>query len=708
MKQIYTLAIALMISLGVFAQKEALIMETFDSGTMPPTGWTIDASASNWSANSSANAGGEAPEARLSWSPQFNGTTRLISPAIDLTGETAVAISLKHFHDTYSPGGNELGIATTSSASGTWSTVWSVTTGANNIGPEDILVVVNNGDVGQADFQFCVYFDGDSYNMDYWYIDNIQLYVPQQLDMANIGITVPSYSNQSVDLDITGNIINWGLDDINSADVSWQIDGGTVYTSSYSGLSLSTGDVYAYTSDDQYTTTVGDHELKVWVSNINGGDDDDQSNDTLIKTLHIASQTVENYPIFEEFTSSTCGPCASFNSSTLTPFLESHEGELSIVKYQMDWPGSGDPYYTEEGGVRRAYYGVSYVPYFVAGGFPYSTDGTGVNAGFNDQVAEDAFILLNAEHSIDSVAQTAQVVAEITPYFNGSNFTMHAVVIEKVTTGNVASNGETEFHYVMMKMVPDASGTDLTFEDGVLQTITINADMSETNVEEWSDLEVVVFIQNEENKNIFQSAWSVANNAPPTPTATFNPSDGTTDVAVDTDITITFSQSMRLLDDSPITASNIADFVTVMESSNSFTFTASIDASNQVITITPDENLPYETSINVTVAADAIENENDMAYAGGNATFTTEPSGIHNTNANAIEMYPNPANETVQFDNLKGAEIAIYDVLGNKVVEFICSSNKEQVDVSNLPVGTYLVKVLINSNLSSSKLTIIE
>ena len=28
----------------------------------------------------------------------------------------------------------------------------------------------------------------------------------------------------------------------------------------------------------------------------------------------------------------------------------------------MNWPGNGDPYYTEEGGTRRFYYGVDGVP----------------------------------------------------------------------------------------------------------------------------------------------------------------------------------------------------------------------------------------------------------------------------------------------------------------------------------------------------------
>ena len=34
----------------------------------------------------------------------------------------------------------------------------------------------------------------------------------------------------------------------------------------------------------------------------------------------------------------------------------------------MSWPGSGDPYYTAEGGDRRAYYNVNAVPDFIIDG----------------------------------------------------------------------------------------------------------------------------------------------------------------------------------------------------------------------------------------------------------------------------------------------------------------------------------------------------
>ena len=37
-------------------------------------------------------------------------------------------------------------------------------------------------------------------------------------------------------------------------------------------------------------------------------------------------------------------------------FCNNNPGKYTYVKYQMNWPAPGDPYYTNEGGVRKTYY----------------------------------------------------------------------------------------------------------------------------------------------------------------------------------------------------------------------------------------------------------------------------------------------------------------------------------------------------------------
>ena len=79
------------------------------------------------------------------------------------------------------------------------------------------------------------------------------------------------------------------------------------------------------------------------------------------------SNQVQRNCLIEEFTSSTCAPCASFNS-TFDPFIASinvnnQSSNFNIIKYQMNWPSPGnDASYNAHGNVRRGYYGVSGIP----------------------------------------------------------------------------------------------------------------------------------------------------------------------------------------------------------------------------------------------------------------------------------------------------------------------------------------------------------
>ena len=149
-----------------------LLEEHFDADDMP-TGWEImGLGTSNWSIAASENAGGTANEANMSWSPDFNGISRLVSPAIDLTGVSKVMVSFKHNLDNYT-GSHTLGIATTSDNGTTWNVGWSKsysTSGTYNVSEE-----ITTSDMGSSDVRFCIYYSGNSYNINDWYFDDIEV-----------------------------------------------------------------------------------------------------------------------------------------------------------------------------------------------------------------------------------------------------------------------------------------------------------------------------------------------------------------------------------------------------------------------------------------------------------------------------------------------------------------------------------------------------
>ncbi len=504
MKKFTFLLVGLLISLSAFSQNQRsteIFNEDFSSG-VPPTGWTIDDMAAQWSQESSANAGGTAPEAQLSWVSGTH-TTRLISPETDLTGVSTVLFSFKHFLNDYSGSGYTIGVATRSGGGG-WTDAWTVNP-SGDIGPETKDLVITGGDVGASDFQVCVYLSGNMYNFDYWYIDDLILTQPDANDVALESINVPSYA-EAGDVDIKCTFKNVGLSNVTSVDVNYQIDGGTTITETVGGLNLQTADNHNYTFATPWTASAGDYTLDVWVSNINSsGDDDDTSNDAKSMSLSIATQSTQNLPLFESFTSSTCGPCAPFNTNVFNPFMEAHPDDIAVIKYQMSWPAPGDPYYTAEGGVRRGYYGVSFVPDLYTGGAQTATNVGGVNAAFNTESAKAAFF--NMLTTLDIDGDNVNVAVNITPYIS-VDMRVHIAVLEKETTGNVGNNGETSFENVMMKMLPDADGTLVSFEAGTDTVINESYDMSSTNVEEMDDLLVVVFIQDDSTKQIMQASYN--------------------------------------------------------------------------------------------------------------------------------------------------------------------------------------------------------
>ena len=249
------------------------------------------------------------------------------------------------------------------------------------------------------------------------------------------------------------------------------------------------------------TLAPGSYNVVYSINLVNGQTDDIVDNNILAKAVSVALATAERIPMIEHFTSSTCGPCVSVNTQMLT-FTNNNPGRYTYTKYQMNWPGNGDPYYTEEGGVRRNYYSVNAVPYV----FLDSEYNTPVSQTVFDQhAAKPAFFDVTGSFSVEG--NNINVIIDVMPYVD-ANARLYVTVNEKMTTGNVGGNGETSFRHVMMKMLPNAQGTTLDFVASELQHIEFTQDMSSTHVEEMSDLEVAIFIQNYGTKEVYNSHYA--------------------------------------------------------------------------------------------------------------------------------------------------------------------------------------------------------
>ncbi len=107
---------------------------------------------------------------------------------------------------------------------------------------------------------------------------------------------------------------------------------------------------------------------------------------------------------------------------------------------------------------------------------------------------------------------------------------------------------------------------------------------------------------------------------------TISPKNKATDIAVSSNITITFPEAMRMRDDSAIKSSNISKFIELRKGSSSgskVSYSASINSSKKVITIDPSSNLDYGTKYYVIIDKNSIENSSGKGNAAFSSYFTT-------------------------------------------------------------------------------------
>lgn len=302
---------------------------------------------------------------------------------------------------------------------------------------------------------------------------------------------------------------SFGSANVTSYDMNYSVNNGPAVTGGVSSVNIATQAGSTGTHPTAWTpASSGTYNFKVWASNINGNADMYNFNDTLAFDVTVVDTLVPRTTLLEVFTSSTCVPCVAGNANmddNVVPNITNY----TVIKYQQDFPGNGDPYQTTESVSRRAYYGINSIPRMEIDG-QWDLNAQVFTVPVFDSYQQTPAFMEIAISSAYYAGTTVTVNAQIVPLINyaGNNFTYQVVVIENQTTGNVATNGETSFNDVMMNMHPNQNGTSVTsLTANTPININMNIPMGTTNVEQMSDLKVVVFVQDNSTKEVLQSAW---------------------------------------------------------------------------------------------------------------------------------------------------------------------------------------------------------
>lgn len=342
-------------------------------------------------------------------------------------------------------------------------------------------------------------------------------------DVAATAITTKKYLGAGT-VNITGTIRNLGTSTITSADINYAVDGGAVQTATLSGLNIASAASYNFTHSTAWNATPGTHVVDIYATNLNGSNvDSDPSDDHNLKNIYVMTANLPRTPLFEVFTSSTCGPCKPGNTNYHSIIDTKPATDFVSVKFQQNFPGTGDPYTTTEAINRRStYYAINSIPRMeIDGGWDGNAQSF-TNSLYNGAIANLPQYQMNGTYSLDTKTINAKI--KYSPLITITGTKLYVAILESHTTANVKSNGETEFFHVMKKMVPNETGTDIAGTIGVWdslsfsytfngnyrlptdgQTANLINHATENSVEDFQNLYVIAWIQGSD-KVVYQAA----------------------------------------------------------------------------------------------------------------------------------------------------------------------------------------------------------
>ena len=204
--------------------------------------------------------------------------------------------------------------------------------------------------------------------------------------------------------------------------------------------------------------------------------------------------------LFEEFTNTSCDPCADFSPS-FDEVLYRRMGDMVAITYHYNFPSPQDPFYlvsADDVMTRAKFYDVSGVPSLRVNGehvgaWGYETyldayiDGAG-------QMAEKANI--DAEATLDGDQLKVNVAVTPIGVTEGSDFRLFvAAVEERIEWEKSAANGERAWNYVLRKMLPNANGQAIELNDNKVTPSNYSFTWQVQNYTDETELGLVTFVQ---------------------------------------------------------------------------------------------------------------------------------------------------------------------------------------------------------------------
>jgi hypothetical protein len=261
--------------------------------------------------------------------------------------------------------------------------------------------------------------------------------------------------------------------------------------------------------------------------------------------------------LIEHFTQASCPPCAAVNP-IIDPIMDRNHDKITRITHQVSWPGVDPMNKDNPGDVqnRVTYYGVTGVPdVFIdaySSGNPTVTITDATIQNEYDRTSPYEITIANKIlPDYNSIEITINV--KLTGTFIGKPM-LRVAALEKIISWTTppGTNGEKLFYHVLKKSIPSASGTSIADINQTGQSKTFTFIYKFDKLYDFKNLETAAFIQDDTNKEIFQSE-----NAP----VVFVPSAGD-------DVAIKLSNATGVFGDSIVCGTSTSPIVNVINTGN--------------------------------------------------------------------------------------------------------------------------------------------
>ncbi len=189
MKRLISLIILVFFVLSLKAQQgDVVLCEGFFNPWLEE-GW--DAKGDNWVVwyiSNTSFAGGKAREIQMYPDPNFIGTTRLVTPVVELGKYDFINFQFNHcFEATNGELNAQIGIGISQDGE-TWESIWEDTL-LGSIVQSQYLLTFDMEEWPTKAPQFCLYFTGEGSYVNSWYIDNVIIFASKKNKYGKIDDT---------------------------------------------------------------------------------------------------------------------------------------------------------------------------------------------------------------------------------------------------------------------------------------------------------------------------------------------------------------------------------------------------------------------------------------------------------------------------------------------------------------------------------------